>query len=83
MIGQTSSLICLLKINICTNLLYNHVDVIEDINKSEFENLLSLATQELYFMFNDILYTQKDSVAMGCPLGTAMENVFLSFYEMK
>ena len=42
-------------INICTNLLYNNVDVIEGINKSEFENLLSLATQESYFMFNYIL----------------------------
>ena len=42
-------------INICTNLLYNNVDVIEGINKSEFENLSSLATQELYFMFNDII----------------------------
>ena len=35
-------------INICTiniyNLLYNNVDVIESINKSKFENLLSLAT---------------------------------------
>ena len=34
-------------INICTNLLYNHVDVIEGINTSEFEKLLFLATQEL------------------------------------
>ena len=59
-----SSLIYLLKsINICTNLLYNNVDVIEGINKSEFENLLSLATQESYFIFNDILYKQKDGVA--------------------
>ena len=41
-------------INICTNLLYNNVDVIEGINKSEFENLLSSATQESHFMFNDI-----------------------------
>ena len=52
-------------INICTNLLYNNVDVIEGTNKSEFENLLSLATQELHFMFNNIFYKQKDGVAMG------------------
>ena len=44
--------------NICTNLLYNNVNVIEDINKSESENLLSLATQESHFMVNDILYKQ-------------------------
>ena len=70
-------------INICTNLLYKNVDVIEGINNSEFENLLSLATQESYFMFNDILYKQSDGVAMGSPLGPTMANVFLSFYEMK
>ena len=70
-------------INICTNLLHNNVDVIEGINKSEFENLLSLATQESYFMFNDILYKQNDGAAMGLPLGPTMANVFVSFYEMK
>ena len=59
------------------------MDVTEGINKSEFENLLSLATQESHFMFNDILYKQKDSVAMGSPLGPTMANIFLSFYEMK
>ena len=68
-------------INICTNLLYNN-DVIEGINKFEFKNLLSLATQESYFIFNDVLYKQKDGVAMGSPLGPTMTNV-LSFYEVK
>ena len=54
----------------------------EGINKSDFENLLSLATQESYFMFNHIC-KQNDGVAMGSPLGPAMANVSLSFYEMK
>ena len=43
----------------------------------------SLATQELYFMFNDILYKQNDCMAMGSTLRPAMENVFLLFFEMK
>ena len=68
-------------INICTNLLYNNE--VEGINKSEFKNLLWLATQESYFIFNDVLYKQKNSVAMGSPLGPTMANVFLSFYEIK
>ena len=55
----------------------------EGINKSEFENLLSLTTQELYCMFHDILYKQKDLVAMGLPLGPTMADVSLWFYEMK
>ena len=70
-------------INICTNLLYNNEDVIEVINKSEFKNLLSLANQESYFIFDDVLYKQKDGVAMESPLGPTMANVFLSFYEVK
>ena len=70
-------------INICTNLLYNNEDVIEAISKSEFKNLLSLANQESYFIFNDVLYKQKDGVAMASPLGPTMANVFLSFYEIK
>ena len=43
---------------------------------SEFENFLILATQELYFMLNNILYKQKDSVAMGSSLERTMTNVF-------
>ena len=51
-------------INICTNLLYNNEDVIEGINKSDFKNLLSLATQVSYLMFHDVLYKQKNSMTM-------------------
>ena len=64
-------------------MIYDNVDVIEGINKFEFKNLLSLATQESYFLFNDVFYIQKDGVAMGSPLGPTMANVFLSFYEVK
>ena len=70
-------------INICISLLYNNVDVIEGINMSEFENVLSLATQESYFIFNDILYKQKDGVPMASRLRPNMANTLLSFYEMK
>ena len=59
------------------------MDVLESINKSEFQNLLSLYTQESYIIFNYILYKQKDDVVIGAPLGATMANVFLSFYEMK
>ena len=50
---------------IYTNLLYKNVDVIEDIKKSVFENFISLATQELQFMYTNIHYKQKDGVVMG------------------
>ena len=66
-----------------TNVLYNNMDIIEGINKSEFEKFLSLATREFYFVFNDILYQQKEGLVMGFSLGPTMANVFLSFHEMK
>ena len=70
-------------INICANMLDNNEDVIEGINKGDLKSFLSLATQESYFNFNDVLYKQKDGVATGWPLGPTMGNVFLSFYEIK
>ena len=66
-------------IEICTNTIYSEQDVIQGINKEEFRNLLSLATEECYFIFNEILYKQKDSVAMVSPLGPALANAFLCF----
>ena len=61
-------------INICTNLLYKNENVIVGINKSEFQNLycfesMLLATQRLYFIFNDVLYKQKDDMAVELSLG--------------
>ena len=49
-------------INICTNIAYSEQDVIQGINKEEFRNLLSLATKESYFIFNAVLYKQKDGI---------------------
>ena len=68
-------------IDICTNSIYSEQDVIEGINKEEFQNLLSLATKESYFIFNKVLYKQKDGVVMGSPLGPTLANAFLCFYE--
>ena len=52
-------------------------------NKSEFKNILSQATQELHFIFSDVLFKQKDGVAMGSPLAPTMANVLSSFYAVK
>ena len=62
---------------------YSKQDVIEGIKKDEFSNLLSLATKESYFIFNEVLYKQEDGVAMGSPLGPTLANAFLCFYERK
>ena len=41
-------------ISICTELIYDQNDSIEGLNKSEFKELLSLATKESYFILNEI-----------------------------
>ena len=66
-------------INICTNTTYSEQDVIEDINKEEFRNLLSLPTKKSYFIFNEVLYKQEDRVVMGSPLGLTLQMSFFVF----
>ena len=61
-------------INICTNIAYSEQDVIQGINKEEFRSLLSLATKKCYFVFNEVLYKEKDRVAMSSPLGPTSAN---------
>ena len=63
-------------------MLYNNDDVIESINKSEFKNLLSLATQESHFIFNVVFYKQKDGVTMALLLGPNIANGFLSLCDV-
>ena len=50
-----------------THTIYSQQNVIEGINKEDFLNLLSLATEEFYFIFSKVLDKQKDGVAMGFP----------------
>ena len=68
---------------ICTNTIYSEQDVIEGINKEEFRNLLLLATKESYFIFNEVLYKEKNGVAMGSLLGPTLANAIFCFYERK
>ena len=61
-------------IEICTNIVHGW-------QKSKFKDLQSLATKELYFIFNNILYKQIDGVAMGCPLGPSLAFAFMAHHE--
>ena len=38
-------------------------------------------TSGVEFSFYDIMYKQTDGVAMGLPLGPALANIFVGFYE--
>ena len=50
--------------------------------ESWFRQLLTLATKDLIFLFNDKIYSQIDGVGMGNPLGPTFANLFLSHHEL-
>ena len=64
-------------IEICTNELFKESETVEGLSKTEFKELLSLATKDSHFIFDGTLYKQIDGVAMGSPLGPTLANAFL------
>lgn len=65
------------RIEICVSNLYNDNDDQGNIAKHDFRNLLNVATEETFFMFNSKYYKQVDGVAKGSPLSPALANVFM------
>ena len=54
-----------------------------DIPRSQLRELLLLCTKNVQFVFNGSFYRQVDGVAMGCPLGPVLADIFLSHIENK
>ena len=54
-------------IEICTNELSKESETVKDLRKTDFKELLSLATKDSHFIFDGTLYKQIDGVAMGSP----------------
>ena len=54
-------------IEICTNEIFKEPEAVEGISKTEFKELLSLATKDWHFIFDGTLYKQIDGVAMDSP----------------
>ena len=46
-----------------------------------FTQILELAVNNSFFLFNNKLYSQVDGLGMGLPLGPTFANIFLSFHE--
>ena len=51
--------------------------------KHVFIELTNTATTSVEFSFDNVLYKQIDRVSMGSPLGPALANIFVGFYEEK
>ena len=70
-------------IEICTKTLYDGHLPAPVIPKHVFIELMKTATTSVEFSFNNIMYRQIDGVAMGSPLGPALANIFVGYYESK
>ena len=68
---------------ICTKTLYDGHLPTPVISKHIFIELMKIATSSVEFSFNNIMYKQIDGVAMGSPLGPALANIFVGYYESK
>ena len=65
----------------CANELFKESEMPEGLSKTEFKELLFLATKDSHFIFDGTLYKQIDGVAMGSPVGPTLANAFLVYHE--
>ena len=70
-------------IKICSEALYDQSNSRPVIPKDVFVELMKSATSSVEFSFNNTMYKQIDGAAMGSPLGPALANIFVGYYEEK
>ena len=66
---------------ICTNEHFQQSETVECLSKTEFKELLSLASKNSHFICDGRLYKQIDGVAMGSPIGPTLANAFLVYHK--
>ena len=70
-------------IQICADALYSSEHPPAPFPRQIFVELMEMATSSVEFSFNDIMHRQIDGVAMGSPLGPALSDIFVGYYESK
>ena len=70
-------------IQICADALYSSEHPPAPFPRQIFVELTEMATSSVEFSFNDIMHRHIDRVAMGSPLGPALANIFVGYYESK
>ena len=70
-------------IQICADALYSSENPPAPFPRQIFIELMEMAASSVGFSFNDIMHYQIDEVAMGSPLGPALANIFIGYYESK
>ena len=67
-------------ISVCYDSLLSKNAKVNNINRIDFEKLLSAALQNNFFNFEGKIYKQIDGVAVVSPLGPTLANAFLCFH---
>ena len=70
-------------IKICSQALYDQFDSQPVIPKDVFVEFMKCVTSSVELSFNSTMCKQTDKVAMGSPLGPALANIFVGYYEEK
>ena len=70
-------------LNLCSDRRKNNYSEHLIVEEVGFRELLSFATSNVHFLFNNEWYKQTDGVAMGSPLAPTLASVFLSKIENK
>ena len=68
-------------IEICRNEFSKELETVEGLSKSEFKELLFLATKASHFIFDGTLYKEINGVTTGSPACPTLASVFLAYYE--
>ena len=69
-------------VDICCDLLFNNTETVDGLSRSEFKELLTIATTESFILFDGEYHRQIDGVAMGSPLGPTLANVFSTIMNL-
>ena len=68
-------------IGVCADALYRGGLDCPPLPENTFMELMLIATRGVEFSFNNQMYKQLDGVAIGSPLGPALDNIFVGFHE--
>ena len=68
-------------IDICIDDLFCDTNTIQNLDRNDMRELLTLAAYESFFIFYQVMFRQIDSVAMGSPWGPILANAFLCHFE--